>query len=380
MTEVSDKIIIEEQENKQVDDIEYVEIKDPYGFIYITTNLINFERYLGQRKFTQGWKYYLGSGKILKRAIAKYGKDNFKRDIIDIAYSEDELNQKEYEYSVFFDVVGSNNWYNLVLGGGATQGLKHTEEAKQKMSKAKKGKYTGSDNPNYGNHKLAGENNPNYGKPMSDEQKQKISDALSGENNPWYGKHHSEETKKKISDANRGRTHSDETKEILSEIAKERFEDPTNHPMYGTHRSEETKQKLSKSLKGKLAGENHPLYGKHRSQETKEKISSSMIGKYGGINSNNYSPVYCVELKEFFWGINEAQQKYGFSRQNITGNCMERQRYAGRHPITGDQLHWKYVYDKTRKDGTVILGAITLGYIAEQQFNDYINDLKDKGE
>ena len=32
------------------------------------------------------------------------------------------------------------------------------------MSDIKIGKYTGSNNPNYGNHKLAGENNPNYGK------------------------------------------------------------------------------------------------------------------------------------------------------------------------------------------------------------------------
>lgn len=44
---------------------------------------------------------------------------------------------------------------------------KHSREAKEKMSASKKGKYTGEDNPNYGNHKLKGRftgvNSPSYG-------------------------------------------------------------------------------------------------------------------------------------------------------------------------------------------------------------------------
>lgn len=50
MTETSDEVIIEKQKNKQVDDEEYIVVKNPYGFIHITTNLINGERYLGKKK------------------------------------------------------------------------------------------------------------------------------------------------------------------------------------------------------------------------------------------------------------------------------------------------------------------------------------------
>ena len=54
-----------------------MEIENPYGFIYITTNMVNGKRYIGQKKFCDGWKTYLGSGKLLKKAIKKYCKENF---------------------------------------------------------------------------------------------------------------------------------------------------------------------------------------------------------------------------------------------------------------------------------------------------------------
>lgn len=88
---------------------------DPYGFIYITTNMINGKRYIGQKSFDVGgkWKSYLGSGKLLKRAISKYGSSNFKRDIIDVAYSQEELSLKEHEWINIYNAVESDDFYNL---------------------------------------------------------------------------------------------------------------------------------------------------------------------------------------------------------------------------------------------------------------------------
>ena len=66
------------------DEKEEIERQNPFGFIYITTNWINGKRYIGQRKFSDGWTTYLGSGKRFKQALKKYGRKNFTRLIIDI--------------------------------------------------------------------------------------------------------------------------------------------------------------------------------------------------------------------------------------------------------------------------------------------------------
>lgn len=66
--------------------------------------------------------------------------------------------------------------------------------------------------------KRTGENNPFYGKHHTDEAKERMSKALSGENHPNYGKHLSEEHKKKLSEAKKNM--SDETRNKIAEAKK----------------------------------------------------------------------------------------------------------------------------------------------------------------
>ena len=98
--------------------IEYLEkIKRLYGFIYVTTNLVNGKMYVGQKKMRVDWKTYLGSGHAFKKAVKKYGRENFERKIIDIAFNADELNYLERMYTKMFDVMNKREWYNICYGG-----------------------------------------------------------------------------------------------------------------------------------------------------------------------------------------------------------------------------------------------------------------------
>lgn len=105
--------------------ISYISIKNPYGFIYITTNLINGKKYIGQKKFDNAsrWKSYLGSGFHLINAVKYYGKENFIREIIDIAYSAEDLNRKEEEYIKYLNAVDSESYYNMIEGGNVQESL-----------------------------------------------------------------------------------------------------------------------------------------------------------------------------------------------------------------------------------------------------------------
>ena len=51
--------------------------KVKYHFLYKTTNLINGKYYYGMHSTYKLNDGYLGSGKILRYSIRKYGKENF---------------------------------------------------------------------------------------------------------------------------------------------------------------------------------------------------------------------------------------------------------------------------------------------------------------
>ncbi len=86
-----------------------------YGYIYMTTNLINGKKYIGQHKADkfEGNKY-IGSGAILERAIRKYGKDNFKVEILCECNSALELSIMEAFYIAKYDASNNKNFYNIL--------------------------------------------------------------------------------------------------------------------------------------------------------------------------------------------------------------------------------------------------------------------------
>ena len=89
------------------------------AFVYVTTNLINGKKYLGKHNGKSN--SYLGSGKALKKAIEKYGKENFQRKIIKECLSDKEAYELEKHLSEQWNVVLDSNWYNMKIGGDGFQ-------------------------------------------------------------------------------------------------------------------------------------------------------------------------------------------------------------------------------------------------------------------
>ena len=89
-----------------------------YGYIYLTTNLVNGKIYIGQH-IAQEFEpnKYIGSGILLKKAIKKYGKDNFKNELLCECLSQSELDEKEIYFISKFDSQNPEIGYNLCAGG-----------------------------------------------------------------------------------------------------------------------------------------------------------------------------------------------------------------------------------------------------------------------
>ncbi len=111
----------------------------PYGFIYITTNLLNGKRYLGMCAYHRNnHNTYLGSGKALRRAIKKYGSNSFSREIIEECPTKEDMIAAEIRYIAEYNCVNDQSWYNMNHGGYATRGFtgkKHSEETIALMRK-----------------------------------------------------------------------------------------------------------------------------------------------------------------------------------------------------------------------------------------------------
>ncbi len=115
----------------------------PYGFIYITTNKVNGKQYIGQCSYKKKrWQQYLGSGVFLKRALKKYGRESFSREIIIEAFTKEDLAYLEILIIAEYNAVKNPNFYNMAEGGYITRGFtgkKHSEERNANLSDKMKG-------------------------------------------------------------------------------------------------------------------------------------------------------------------------------------------------------------------------------------------------
>ncbi len=108
--------------------------------LYQTTNLVNRKIYIGVHNNTK--ERYLGSGKLILKAIEKYGRQNFRRDVL--AECSDPTFAYQLEAAVVNqEFVNRIDTYNLTVGGNmppTRQNVSPSTEDRQKKRLALKGK------------------------------------------------------------------------------------------------------------------------------------------------------------------------------------------------------------------------------------------------
>ena len=106
---------------------------------YVTINILNNKKYVGMHSALNTDNSYLGSGILLKRAIKKYGKENFKKEVICICENKVIAHENEKKYIEQYNSIQPNG-YNIHPNGGLGPNDVQTAESIKKMSEKLKGR------------------------------------------------------------------------------------------------------------------------------------------------------------------------------------------------------------------------------------------------
>ena len=248
-------------------------INKTYLFIYKTTNMINGKYYIGQHKTNNIEDNYLGSGYALIRAIKKYGKHNFKREIIAFANSQEELN--ELENSILNNHYQDDDCYNLIAGGNCTG---YSEETRRKMSESAKNRIVSKETREiHSKQSKKMWENPEHRRKMSQKMKQHYQNVeerkKTGERSKEFYKNHPDIQQKCI--------------DAMHKASRKYWSDENNRKKFG------------ESIKG----EKHPQYGSKCKRARK---------------------VYCITTNEYFDCIADAARKYHVCDSAIVDNCKQK--------------------------------------------------------
>jgi group I intron endonuclease len=222
-------------------------------YVYKITNTVNGKIYIGKSIDPKArWRRHVSAAKTkskaqffyLQASINKYGEDCFSMEIIDKCETAEEAYNKEIYWISHYNSNNKKIGMNLTAGGDGTLGHTVSAEAREKMSKANKGRKM----PEWLRQKIIA---VNTGIVRSEETRKKMSVHQIGAGNHRYGKHCSEEQKKIISARQKGRVVSEETKNKVRTSTIKRF---AQSPM-----SKESRQKISVARIGKPSefGEQH---------------------------------------------------------------------------------------------------------------------------
>lgn len=150
------------------------------GYVYISHNLQEDKYYVGCKFSDIFDPNYFGSGRYLKEAIKKYGKDTFEVKVLEWCHNFEHkkyLFEREKFWVQYYDAAINERFYNISAtgnSGNALLGLKPEDKIIfcEKQRKIRKQKASGGFGMFGRNISLSGENNPMYGRKHTEKSKE----------------------------------------------------------------------------------------------------------------------------------------------------------------------------------------------------------------
>mgnify|MGYP006054689229 FL=1 len=195
-----------------------------YHYTYKTINLINGRYYLGMHSTNSIDDGYLGSGKRLYYELNKYGRDNFKFEILKYFNSREELVQAEISLITEHDLKNPN-CLNLSVGGSGGIHNKAHYDAFVKGPKDKVARFE---------KQAELRKDPEWAKWHAAQRSLGLKKSYENREGPFKGRKHTQDTVDKMKTSHKG-VHAG-----------------SKNSQFGKPRSEETKQKIRESIKKTL--------------------------------------------------------------------------------------------------------------------------------
>lgn len=111
-----------------------------YGYVYVSYNTISGKYYIGLTRSNKFKSSYVGSGVLIRKAINKYGKENFEVKVLEWCFNEQELKDREEYWISYFKASESDKFYNLSIGGESKKGVSMSEDVKNLHRRLNTGK------------------------------------------------------------------------------------------------------------------------------------------------------------------------------------------------------------------------------------------------
>lgn len=242
------------------------------SYIYLTTNLINNKKYIGQHTGAIN-DSYLGSGIALIQAIENYGKENFNKQILEICDKE-KLNEREKYWIQYYNAFNSEDFYNLTEGGQQGDGW------------AACNRYM--------------KNHPQEAQQIYQENSIKLHN--------WLNEH----------------------PDIKNQLTINMLKGAEQWRNANPNKVQEHMKQLNKA--------------KQQWQNEHPEEYATQIANFIKVGSDaNSKKIRCINTGEIFPSISEAARHYNIYQTNISKVLKGERKSAGKHPKTGEKLHWELI-------------------------------------